>query len=82
MPEDPDRAKVHPGVPLVPLFLIPKAIQEQIKKRGESVFSILVERRSRHQYRVRVESFIEHSRRVQREQDKKPDPTVQEVLDL
>jgi len=79
MPANPDREKISP---LVPLFLVPKAIQEQIKKRGEAVFSILVERRARHQYRVRVETFSEHSRRVEREQDKMPDRTVQDMLDL
>ena len=54
MPASPDRAKAPAQVPTVPLFLIPKVIQEQIKKKGESVFSIFVERRLHHQYRVRV----------------------------
>jgi len=55
---------VQKRIPSVPLFLIPKVIQEQIKKKGTSVFSIFVERRLHHQYRVRVETFFEHSRRV------------------
>ncbi len=50
MPASPDRAKAPARVPSVPLFLIPKVIQEQIKKKGESVFSIFVERRLHHQY--------------------------------
>ena len=64
MPASPDRAKAPAQVPTVPLFLIPKVIQEQIKKKGESVFSIFVERRLHHQYRFRVETFFEHSHRA------------------
>lgn len=82
MPASPDRAKVPARVPSVPLFLIPKVIQEQIKKRGESVFAIFVERRLHHQYRVRVETFFEHGHRAQREQKKKTESTVQDVLDV
>jgi hypothetical protein len=82
MPASPDRTKVPARVPSVPLFLIPKVIQEQIKKKGESVFSILVQRRLHHQYRVRVETFFEHSRRARQKKTKKPESTVQDVLDV
>lgn len=49
MPPGPDRGRAPARVPSVPLFLIPKVIQEQIKKKGTSVFSIFVERRLHHQ---------------------------------
>ena len=58
MPASPDRAKAPARVPSVPLFLIPKVIQEQIKKKGESVFSIFVERRLHHQYRFGSLAFV------------------------
>jgi hypothetical protein len=57
-------------------------IQQEIKKKGESVFSIFVERRLHHQYRVRVETFFEHAHRARQEKTKKPESTVQEVLDV
>jgi hypothetical protein len=82
MPASPDRGKAPARVPSVPLFLIPKVIQEQIKKKGTSVFSILVERRLHHQYRVRVETFFEHSKRSKKQKTKTPEPTVQDVLDV
>jgi hypothetical protein len=82
MPASPDRAKAPARVPSVPLFLIPKVIQEQIKKKGTSVFSIFVERQLHHQYRVRVETFFEHSHRARQEKTKKPESTVQDVLDV
>jgi hypothetical protein len=82
MPASHDRPKAPARVPSVPLFLIPKVIQEQIKKKGTSVFSIFVERRLHHQYRVRVETFFEHSHRARQEKTKKSESTVQDVLDV
>ena len=57
----------------IPLYLIPKAIAEQIKKKGEAVFQILVERKFHHRYTVKVETFDEHAERVKQE-----DPAPQE----
>jgi hypothetical protein len=51
----------------IPLYLIPKAIADQIKKKGETVFQILVERKFHHRYTVMVETFDEHAQRVKRE---------------
>jgi hypothetical protein len=82
MPARPDRAISLSRVPSVPLFLIPKVIQEQIKKKGTSVFSIFVQRRLHHQYRVRVETFFEHSRRARQDKTQEPESTVQDVLDV
>ena len=82
MPARPEPARAKARVPSVPLFLIPKVIQEQIKKKGESVFAIFVERRLHHQYRVRVETFFEHAHRAQQKKTKKPESTVQDVLDV
>jgi len=48
----------------IPLYLIPKAIADQIKKKGKAVFQILVERKFHHRYTVKVETFDEHAKRV------------------
>ena len=48
----------------IPLFLIPKTIAEQIRKKRESVFLITVERKFMHQYTVIVETHDEYDRRV------------------
>jgi hypothetical protein len=82
MPASPDHPRATARVPSVPLFLIPKVIQEQIKKKGTSVFSIFVERRLHHQYRVRVETFFEHSHRARQKKTKTPESTIQDVLDV
>ena len=52
----------------IPLYLIPKAIADQIKKKGEAVFQILVERKFHHRYTVKVETFDEHAQRVNQEE--------------
>ena len=51
----------------IPLYLIPKAIADQIKKKGEAVFQIIVERKFHHRYTVKVETFDEHEQRVNQE---------------
>ena len=51
----------------IPLYLIPKAIADQIKKKGEAVFQIIVERKFHHRYTVKVETFDEHAQRVNQE---------------
>ena len=51
----------------IPLYLIPKTIAEQIKKKGDGVFQILVERKFHHRYTVNVETFDEHAARVNQE---------------
>ena len=48
----------------IPLFLIPKIISEQIRKKHESVFMIRVERKFMHQYTVIVETHDEFDMRV------------------
>ncbi len=52
----------------IPLYLIPKAIADQIKKKGEAVFQIIVERKFHHRYTVKVETFDEHSQRMNQEE--------------
>ena len=52
----------------IPLYLIPKAIADLIKKKGESVFHIFVERKFHHRYTVKVETFDEHAERVRQEE--------------
>jgi hypothetical protein len=81
MQELPD-IKRRQKIPSVPLFLIPKAIQEQIKQRGESIFTIFVKRRLHHQYRIYVETFSERALRTRKRPAKKTDRTVQDVLDV
>ena len=51
----------------IPLYLIPKAISDLIKKKGEAVFQIMVERKLHHRYTVKVETFEEHAERVKQE---------------
>ena len=51
----------------IPLYLIPKAIADLIKKKGKSVFQIIVERKFHHRYTVKVESFEEHTERIHQE---------------
>ena len=48
----------------IPLYLIPKAIADQIKSKGGAVFQIQVERKFHHQYTVNVETLDEHAQRV------------------
>jgi len=48
----------------IPLFLIPKIIAEQIRKKQKSVFLITVERKFMHQYTVIVETRDEYDKRV------------------
>jgi len=48
----------------IPLFLIPKIISEQIRKKQKSVFLITVERKFMHQYTVIVETRDEYDQRV------------------
>jgi hypothetical protein len=78
MPARPEPARAKARAPSVPPFQITKVIQEQIKKQGESVFSIFVERRLHHQYRVRVESpgdrvfsLYERQERIEERLDRK-----------
>ena len=52
----------------IPLYLIPKAIADQIQKNGEAVFQIIVERKFHHRYTVKVETFDEHAQRVNKEE--------------
>jgi len=48
----------------IPLFLIPKTIAEQIRKKQKSVFLITVKRNFMHQYTVIVETRDEYDQRV------------------
>jgi hypothetical protein len=52
----------------IPLYLIPKAIADQIKKKGDAVFQILVTKKFHHRYTVKVETFDEHADRVKQEE--------------
>lgn len=62
----------------IPLFLIPKVIAEQIRKKRESVFLITVKRNFMHRYTVIVETHDEHDRRVNPEV---PEKSVREGYD-
>ncbi|MFA6362890.1 hypothetical protein [Methanoregula sp.] len=48
----------------IPLYLISATIANQIKKKGEAVFQIRVEKKFHHRYTVNVETFDEHTERV------------------
>ncbi len=51
----------------IPLYLIPKAIADQIKKKGHSVFQILVTKKFKHRYTVKIETSDEYAKRIQEE---------------
>ena len=44
----------------IPLYLIPKTIADLIRKKGNTVFRILVIRKFHHRYSVHIETFDEH----------------------
>ncbi|MEN6396014.1 MAG: hypothetical protein ABFC78_05980 [Methanoregula sp.] len=51
----------------IPLYLIPKAIADQIKKKGDAVFQILVTKTVHHGYTVKVETSEEDAQRAHEE---------------
>lgn len=51
----------------IPLYLIPRVIAEQIKKRRETVFSLRVERRFNHRYTITVVARAERETKLQNE---------------
>jgi hypothetical protein len=64
MPDETRPAGTIEKIDGIPLYLIPKTIAEQIKKKGDAVFQILVVRKFHHRYTVNVETFDEHAARV------------------
>ncbi len=52
----------------IPLYLIPKAIADQIRKKGDAVFQILVTKKFKHRYTVKVETSDEVAQRTQEEE--------------
>jgi hypothetical protein len=62
-----DSARTSERIKDIPLYLIPKTIADQIRKKRESVFQITVERRLYHRYTVIVETYDEHVQRVNQE---------------
>ena len=68
MSDDGSRPAVSTGkIEGIPLYLIPKAIADQIRNKGDAVFQIQVERKFQHRYTVIVETLDEHARRVEQE---------------
>jgi len=57
----------------IPLYLIPQAIADQIRKKGDAVFQILVERKFHHRYTVKVETLSELTQRVNQEDPVRPE---------
>jgi hypothetical protein len=51
----------------IPLYLIPRVIAEQIKKRRETVFSLRVERRFNHRYTITVVAREERGEQAKKE---------------
>jgi hypothetical protein len=51
----------------IPLYLIPRVIAEQFKKRRETVYCIRVERRFNHRYTIIVVAREEHETKLQNE---------------
>jgi len=74
MPGDPKSPEVvSEKIEGIPLFLIPKIVADQIRKRGDTVFQIQVERKFHHRYTVIVETLIEHTQRVNQEDPVRPE---------
>jgi hypothetical protein len=74
MPGDPKSPEVvSEKIEGIPLFLIPKIVADQIRKKGDAVFQILVERKFHHRYTVIVETLIEHTQRVNQEDPVRPE---------
>ena len=74
MPGDPESPEVvSEKIEGIPLFLIPKIVADQIRKKGDAVFQILVERKFHHRYTVIVETLIEHTQRVNQEDPVRPE---------
>ena len=74
MPGDPEcPGVVSEKIEGIPLFLIPKIVADQIRKKGDAVFQILVERKFHHRYTVIVETLIEHTQRVNQEDPVRPE---------
>ena len=74
MPNDPEiPGVVSEKIEGIPLFLIPKIVADQIRKKGDAVFQILVERKFHHRYTVIVETLIEHTQRVNQEDPVRPE---------
>jgi len=48
----------------IPLYLIPKTIADQIRKKGETVFGIAVSRKFHHQYTITLETSDDHQHPV------------------
>jgi hypothetical protein len=48
----------------IPLYLIPKTIADQIRKKGAMVFKILVEWKSHHKYTIIIETLDEDAHTV------------------
>ena len=65
--EEPQPEKTTEKIDGIPLYLIPKAIADQIRIKGKGVFRILVERTIHHRYCVKVETFDEHAGKVRAE---------------
>jgi hypothetical protein len=74
MPGDPESPEVvSEKIEGIPLFLIPKIVADQIRKKGDAVFQILVERKFHHRYTVIVETLIEHTQIVNQEDPVRPE---------
>ena len=43
----------------IPLYLIPRIIADQIRKKGETILRILVSKKFRHNYTIEVETIDE-----------------------
>jgi len=51
----------------IPLYLISTVITDQVRKKGESVFEIRVQKKFRHYYTITVDTRDEYALRVNKE---------------
>ena len=66
MPDEKTPAEDTEKIEGIPLYLIPKTIADLIRKKGNTVFRILVIRKFHHRYSVHIETFDEHVTQVKK----------------
>ena len=66
MPDEKAPAGTTEKIEGIPLYLIPKIIADMIRKKGNTVFRILVIRKFHHRYSVHIETFDEHVTQVKK----------------
>jgi len=65
MPGEENPVGITEKIEGIPLFLIPKIIADQLRKKGDAVFRIIVMRKFHHRYTVLIETVDEETVQAQ-----------------